>query len=482
MQGNRKTDPALILRELGIVRGDVLTADDPRVQAAELRLISLGYFRRVALKLRAIQRQRGSVALIVEVEERGTAILNALYLGTSEATLLWGGLDVSETNFLGRGIVIGGGAVGSTTPTVPEAIAGRALTLRAAGPRRREGLLLAGSLLFSKGSEFWQAFGLEDEVDPTKWRAVQTQRLGGTLTVGGELSRTVRFYVDGRYEFIEARLPGIRSRDLGGSQARPIDFYIHEGDSHLSSLAGTLDFDTRSDPVLPARGRRLILSIEAAVPVLGSSYSFAKGVAQGSTYIPAWRQHVLAFHGLAGAIFGDAPYFDRFFVGDLNFLLPPRALGLNFATLPSRNALDTSIASHRYESFAARALVEYAIPLWRGRGASCTGAMPSPPSACSGWPAWTTCACATRIWARRSRSTSPPTWGCASTPISASSPSPSPTAWGASGSDVPVAARPGAAGGPDWGQAPVRPGRRAPGPPGGGGPPAALADHQREPA
>src|SRR5262249_23629078 len=40
----------------------------------------------------------------------------------------------------------------------------------------------------------------------------------------------------------------------------------------------------------------------------------------------------------------------------------------NFSTLPSRNLLDTSIAHHRYDHYAARALVEYAIPIWRRRG------------------------------------------------------------------------------------------------------------------
>src|SRR5262249_5280056 len=33
-----------------------------------------------------------------------------------------------------------------------------------------------------------------------------------------------------------------------------------------------------------------------------------------------------------------------------------------------RNLLGTSIAGHRYDDGAARALVEYAIPIWRRRG------------------------------------------------------------------------------------------------------------------
>jgi outer membrane protein insertion porin family len=368
IQGNRKTDPGLINRELGIAAGDVLTPDDARVRAAELRLLSLGYFLGVRLRLRRAQHQRGAVILIVEVEERGTTVLNALYLGTSEATLLWGGLDVSETNFLGRGITLGGGFVQSTTPTVPEAEAGHAFTLRAAGPPRRDGLMPAGSLIYSEGSEFFQAFGAEDEVDPTKWRALNTTRLGGSLSIGGQLSRTVRFTTEGRFESIQARLPSIRSRDLGGTRARPIDFYIHEGSSRLAALTAVLDFDTRSDPVLPSSGRRIAVSIEAALPVMGSRYSYAKGTTFASFYFPVFGRHVLAVHAFAGAIMGEAPYFNRFFVGDLNFLLPPRALGLNFATLPSRNLLGTTIAGKRYESFAGRTVLEYSVPLWRKRG------------------------------------------------------------------------------------------------------------------
>jgi outer membrane protein insertion porin family len=65
---------------------------------------------------------------------------------------------------------------------------------------------------------------------------------------------------------------------------------------------------------------------------------------------------------------GDAPYFDRFFVGDLNLLLPRRALGINFSTLPSRNVLGTGIARHRYDDYAGRVLIEYAIPIWRRHG------------------------------------------------------------------------------------------------------------------
>ena len=367
VRGNHKTDTEVITRELGLAVGDVVGGTDPRVEAARLRLFSLGYFLDVKFSLEKGARAPGAI-LVVTVEERGTIIINSLHLGTSEATALWGGLDLAETNFLGRGIGIGGGFVTSTRPKVPGAQPSHALALRAAGPWRRDGLLTPyGNFLFSDGSEFFRASGPHDDSDPARFVAVRTRRAGGTLGVGIDLSRTIRVSAEGRYDSISASFPDQRTRLLSDGGAAPISFGIHEGDSRLASLGFGFDIDNRSDPVLPSRGARASVTLQTALPLIGSSYAFAKGVAQASWYHPV-RRHVIGIHGFAGALFGDAPYFERFFVGDLNLLLPPRALGLNFSTLASRDFLGTSVAAHRYDSFAARVLVEYAVPLWRRHG------------------------------------------------------------------------------------------------------------------
>jgi outer membrane protein insertion porin family len=368
IRGLRKTEPWVVLGELGLAVGEEVAPTDPRVETARLRLLALGFFRDVQFSLEKGVR-RGGAVLVVSVEERGTIIINALHLGTSEATTLWGGLDVAETNFLGRGVGVGGGFVQSTRPRVDGAESGQAFALRAAGPVWSAGAPAPyGSLLYSNGSEFYRASGADEDRDPRKFVAARTRRLGGTLGVGTDLSRTTRVTAEGRYEALDVRLPDRRTREIPGSdEARPIRFGVHEGQSRLASLAVSIDVDTRSDPVLPSHGARTSVSLVTALPLLGSQYGFAKGVLQSSWYHPVGR-HVLGIHGLAGAVFGEAPYFEQFFVGDLNFLLPPRALGLNFSTLPSRNFLGTSVAAHRYDSFAARLVVEYAVPLWRRHG------------------------------------------------------------------------------------------------------------------
>ncbi len=365
VRGNRKTDTALVLRELGLTTGDVVTPADPRVEAARLRLLSLGYFLDVRLSLAKGQR-RGGAILVVDVQERGTLLINALHLGSSDATALWGGLNLAETNFLGRGIGLGGGFVQSSGPAVPGATAAHAFSARASGPAPRNGgLALWGNVLYSDGSEFFRASGSTADADPNNFVALGLRRMGGSLGFGLDLARGARFSTEGHVEALNARFPDVRTRALGSGFARPISFGIVDGVSRLASVTVTLDVDTRSDPVLPADGRRITVSFEAAVPVLGSRYAYTKGVVQTSFYFSAFRDHVLGLHVFAGGVAGNAPYFDRFFVGDLNFLLPPRALGLNFSTRPSRNFLGTGIADHRYDAFASRALVEYAVPLWR---------------------------------------------------------------------------------------------------------------------
>jgi hypothetical protein len=365
VRGNRRTAESIILAELGLGPGDTFSTTDGRIEMGKLRLMSLGYFLEVHTHL-ARGSRRGAVILHVEVVERGTTILNALHLGSSEATALWGGVEVAETNFLGRGLGFGGGFVMSSRPRVEGAEPALAIALRASGPPRRfGGFNLFASLLYSEGSELHRVAGDDGTARPADFVAARTTRAGGALGLAADLSRTARLVTEARYEQVSARLPELRSRTMSDGALGPVDFGIHEGSSALATLAVTLDVDTRSDPILPAHGRRVALTLEAGGPFLGASYPYAKGVLQASFYRSVLGRHVLAFHGLGGAVFGDAPYFQEFFVGDLNFLLPPRALGLAFSSAPSRDILGTAIAGKRYEPLAARAVVEYAVPLWR---------------------------------------------------------------------------------------------------------------------
>jgi len=369
VRGNHKTRENTILKVLGLKAGDVVTPADRRVLAARSRLLALGYFLEVRLSLDK-GGSRGSAILVVEVQERGTVIINGLYLGTSEATLAWGGLDVAETNFLGRGVLLSGGLVRSTTPNVPGALAAQAYRLGVGVPLLDlDGPWVTANFLYSRGSEFFRGVGDTGERRPADYVSANTTRLGGRAGVGVFLARTTRLFAEARVERLQSDLPDLRSRDLGAGRASHIDFSINEDRSHLASILISLDVDTRDDPFLPRAGNRLLFSLESGVGAAFADYSFSKGILQYSHHIPVGkRRHSFSVHSFAGLIHGNAPYFDRFFVADLNQLLPPRALGLNFSTLPSYNVLENAVNEHRFADYAGRVMIEYSLAIWRGRG------------------------------------------------------------------------------------------------------------------
>jgi outer membrane protein insertion porin family len=372
--GNRKTATSLIVGELavmGLAPGAAVDASDARVEAARYRLLSLGYFLDVHLSV-ARGSKRGSVVLVVNVEERGTLVINELFPATSEATLFWGGADVSEMNFLGRGINLGAGFVISTKPLVPEAHAGLGLRLHIGVPPLGgpNGVGLSVTGLYNDGSEFYRTSGPDSDPDPGRFIATRVRRIGGVLTAGKMFPHNLHVTASFREEAVSATLPlpEPQIQTLPDGTTAQIDFMVQKGESRVGTVAAGLDYDTRSDPVLPRSGMRVALSVEAGTSLLGSSYSYVKTVFDGSFYLKMPHGHALGFHLFGGSIEGNAPYFDRFFIGDLDLLLPRRALGINFSTQPAPNFLGTSIAGQRYDNYAGRLLIEYAIPIWRHHG------------------------------------------------------------------------------------------------------------------
>ena len=275
-------------------------------------------------------------------------------------------------NFLGRGINLGAGFVVSTKPLVPEAHAGLGLRLHVGVPPigGPNGVGLSVTGLYNDGSEFYRTLGPDSDADPGRFVATRVRRAGGVLTAGKTLPHNLHVTAALREEAVSATLPppSLQSRTLPDLTTVPIDFMIQDG----SSRVGTHGRQPRLRHPLGSRVAALGNAAGAlrrgGTSLLGSSYSYVKTVFNGSWYLKMPHGHALGFHLFGGAIEGDAPYFDRFFIGDLDLLLPRRALGINFSTQPASSFLGSSIAAQRYDNYAGRLLVEYAVPVWRHHG------------------------------------------------------------------------------------------------------------------
>jgi outer membrane protein assembly factor BamA len=368
VRGNTTTLARVVLRYVPFRAGDVLDVDDPELEATRFRLLGTGFFRDVQLSLRRGTR-RGLVVLVIDIVERNTVVVDGIWLGLSadvdpsgnrRPLTAYGGARVTETNLAGTGVALGGAF----------AVADQQLALRVrlADPQFLHTNWVAETeLLYSAARDF---FGLSDVlVSPMQpnqdFAVLEYKRFGGRLGAGHDVGVSSQIFFDYRLEKIDATPPNAASEHRG-ADVEPIDFMLDPGSSILSTVRATFLNDTRDHPFLPTRGHRLQASADAALTPLGSDYTYTKLVLSGSQWFSLPWGHVLEVYGFAGAVFGNAPLFERFYVGDLSDLLPDRVLDLSFDRRPAINYLDTDIVEIRYGNYAAKLNAEYRVPLYRG--------------------------------------------------------------------------------------------------------------------
>jgi outer membrane protein insertion porin family len=370
VRGNRTTLARVVLRYVPFRAGDVLDVNDPELELTRFRLLGTGFFRAVELSLRR-GTQHGYVVLVVDVLERNTLVIDDVWLGLSadvdpsgarRPLTAYGGAKVTETNLAGTGIALGGAF----------AVADGQLALRArlVDPQfARSSWIAETELLYNDARDFFGNLDVltSDSSHPAQDFAVLPyKRFGARLGFGHDLGISSQIFFDYRLEKIDAKVP-LAASDHRGFDIEPIDFMLPDGPSILSTLRTTVVHDTRDEPFLPTRGHDLTATADASLTPLGSDYPYAKVVVHGSQWFPLPWGHVLGLDAFMGGIFGDAPLFERFYVGDFTDLLPDRVLDLNFDRRPAPNYLNTDIVEVRYGNYAARLVGEYRVPLYRGK-------------------------------------------------------------------------------------------------------------------
>lgn len=335
--GNAKTQRQTVLARISVTVGDLV--DEVAIEESRLRLLSTGFFRKVDFSLRRGSR-RGRVLLLVEVEERNTILVDALYLGYAKASSTFGGLGLAERNFLGRGVTVGGGFVLGRDR--------RALQLRSFAPSVfKTPLQLSASLIALKGVEILDP---ETPEGPN----LSYRRFGGTFGVGFRVGVAQRISLLYRLESVRAeRLPNLDPAILRRAPS------IQRDDSTLSTLTARFERDTRDDPFVPTDGHRVAVTVEVGTALVGSSYEFSKYSLELSQAFLVLEEHSLEIHLFGGMVQGQTPFFNQFFISDFAYFAwqrnsLARNAGLNFS------------ASNDYDDLLASAGAVYSVPLTGG--------------------------------------------------------------------------------------------------------------------
>ena len=357
LEGLERTRPSEVRRHLSVAEGELL--DDGAVLLSRLRLLQLGWFSRVETRVEKGS-ERGLVVLVFAFTERNTLIVSDFVIGSTGPQPFYGGLGLSEGNFLGLGLTLSGAFVYGGTPADrpfdPPRFALRgaffAPDLEIAGLP----LVFGVSALGLRGEEFTCS---DPECRPFRGHygdapRLQYDRIGGEVTVGLRPGPFERLLAGYRIERVSATAvagapPGL---DAGGLPS------IHTGRSLVSALTATYDRDTRNDFFFPTEGTRLALNIAFGSQALGGDYEYSRYLLQIESDHGLPHGHALRLLGAAGAAQGDAPFFERFYPADFAyFSIGPalgRALELNFST------------DARYDAYLLMLGSEYGVPLWSG--------------------------------------------------------------------------------------------------------------------
>jgi outer membrane protein assembly factor BamA len=290
------------------------------------------------------------VVLVVEVTERNTLIITDLIIGSTSAEPIFGGIGLSQQNFLGRGFGLSGAFVWGDPDRF--ALRGAFFAPDVPVPGLRRGLVLGASFILLQGEEFvcsdpsCSTFSGDLGSAPR----IRYRRLGGEGTIGVRPGPFERIFASYRYEALDATQEGFIGPAPGPVPA------ILAGRSTLSALAGTYEMDTRDDFFFPREGWRGLFQVTFGSRLLGSDYEYSRYLLQAESAYSILGH--LRLQGAVGAAQGSAPFFDRFYAADWNyFTIGPalgRALEVNYST------------DSRYDAFLLMGGGEYAIPLWSG--------------------------------------------------------------------------------------------------------------------
>ena len=234
--GNTKTRDKVIRRELRIYEGELTSATLRDI--SERRVNALGFFETVEIRTR-----RGSADDLqiaeVEIKEKATGTFQ-VGAGFSSAENFIATAQIQQDNFLGRGQTLQLSAQISSLRQLFQV-------------RFTEPYFLDTEVTLSLN-----AFNTE-----TQFRSFLRSATGGDVTVGYPITDDIRAFMTYSLEFVQ-------SRGSDGGFPQPTLFSLNNS-GRISSLRGTLTYDTRNNRLFPSQGMFHSFSAEFSESFLGAS-------------------------------------------------------------------------------------------------------------------------------------------------------------------------------------------------------------------
>lgn len=316
IRGNEKTRDRVIRREMSIAEGDLYS--ESRIKVSKRRIEALGYFERVELSTR-----RGSsddqMEINIEVTERPTGTFQ-IGAGFSSQENFIATAQISQQNLFGRGQTL--------------SLQGQVSSLRQLFQLQFiEPYLFDSRWIFSLNI-FNMVRAYED---------FNRTSTGGSLGLGYPILRDLRLYLTYTGEYVDVSTSsagtifGPSPSFRGVLRNLPLANLFNDG--FMSSLRGSVTYDTRNNRLFPTRGTYDSFSVEVATRYLGSQTEFVRWRGFTRWYFPLFWQFVLRLNLEVGLIYnpnGLVPIYERFFEGGIYSVrgFGLRSLGPRITSIP----------------------------------------------------------------------------------------------------------------------------------------------------
>ena len=326
VKGNKTTRDKVVRRDFdhyGFTPGRLY--DTGAADKGKRRLKSRNFFERV--EVRPVGNDPNSRDALVEVSEQLTGIM-IFGVGVGSDSGAFGNFSIEERNF----------DISNWPSDSGELAAGR--SFRGGGQRLRFGFQpgteeTTGNISFSEPYLFDQPYYLNLDLFLFRRRqeSYLERRRGGRITLGRRFDNDWSADVGFRYELINVgdldRQIDINDRDMDGLTndvivVAPNDVQKVKGNSQLSSVTFGIGHDTTDRFNRPTEGHKLRAGWEQ-YGTMGGDFPFGAMTLEGVVYQSLYedlleRRTVLASRVHYNKIYGNAPVFERYYVGGIRSL------------------------------------------------------------------------------------------------------------------------------------------------------------------
>jgi outer membrane protein insertion porin family len=341
--GNTQTEAHVILRESLLVPGE--TFDSAKLKATQSRLQNIGYFKSV--NVYAVRTQDDQAMgenfrdVYIEVEETTTGNIS-LFFGFSSADDVFGGLDLSESNFNYKGIprvfkdglssLRGGGEY--THARASLGAKQRSYTLSWLTPYFRDTLWRVG-------------FDISETHSTLISKDYDINTFGFSLNASYPLNYYWTFGTKYRFRNSMIHVP----KGLPPQEEKQAS---HEG--VISGVGTSISFDSTDSAIKPHNGFRS--SLEGELVGVWGDYNFLRFAYINSYYTQLWRHGIMKYRWDLRFIEPiwktdsptDIPLSERFFIGGLNTVRGYRDfnLGPHFESGDPKGGISATVLSMEY--------------------------------------------------------------------------------------------------------------------------------------